>query len=375
MAGGIYSLWLTDDKGAQLEPLDDALWWSASRQVNRIGHFMMGLPASFDDNLLAPDRMVQIWRQPPGGNKKLWRVYFVRGWRLSRVGSRNMTVIWGPDTNDLLRRRVVAHYAGEAQASYTATEADNMMKDIVTNSIADGTNPAPDAGTRVWGDLSVAVDLTDGPQLNKAGAWRKLLTEVGSGILVDIASAARVAGTEVFFDIVPRTVSSTEITFVFRTYTNQPGQDVTDRVVFAEDDRNLLNPFLEYDYSIEENYIYAGGQGEENERYIAQVYDANRYNVSQWGRCEGFADARDQDTDDGAREVGRLRLDEGRPRIRAGGIPVDMEGTRFGLDWDFGDKVRMRFRRREFDCIVRSVILRMGAGGDETIETRLEYES
>jgi len=374
MASPGYEIWLTTDTGSRLCDLSEALWFNAARQVNRIGWFTLGLPTTFDYTLLKRDLIVQIWRAPAGGRLKLWRPYFIRGWRFEHAGSRERFTIWGPDCNDLLRRRIVAHYAGETESDYTATEADDMMKDIVTNAIADGTNPAPDAGTRVWSDLSIAGDLTLGPQLDKGCAWKQLMTSAGGGVLPGIADAAREAGTEVFFDVVPDSISPTSISFQFRTYTGQPGMDVTSKVVFSQEDKNLLDPFLDYDYADEITYVYAGGQGELDEREIQQVYDAARYGASAWNRCEAFADARDQETANGVREAGRAKLQAGKPIIRAGGVPVDTEGTRFGQDWDFGDRVRMRYRRQEFDCIVRAVVLRMAPTGEETIDARLDYE-
>ena len=374
MAAPAYELWLTNDQGLRITTLDAALWWQASRQVNRIGHFQMGLPATFDETLLKPDNMVQLWRAPAGGRLSLWRVYFIRAWRLEHAGSRELITIWGPDCNDLLRRRLVAFYAGEAESNYTATEADDMMKDIVTNAMA-ASNPATAAGSRAWANLSVAADLTDGPALDKGCAWRPLLTSAGGGVLPDIAEAARQEGTEVFFDIVPSAVSATSIAFEFRTYTGQPGMDVSDRVVFSQEDRNLVDPFIQYDYGNEVNYIYAGGKGEEDERNVRQVSDATRYGMSQWNRCEGFADARNQNADASISDAGRSELEAGRPKVRGGGSPQDTEGTRFGLHWNHGDRVRMRYRRLEFDCLIRATVLRMGSNGYETIDARLEYES
>ena len=254
-------------------------------------------------------------------------------------------------------------------------QADDMLKAIVTDSIADGTAPAPTAGTRVWSDLSIAGDLADGPTLEKGFAWKQLLTPAGGGIMGDIAKAAKEAGTEVFFAVVPKTVSATSITFEFRTSTGQPGMDVSDRVVFDQErGSNLNDPYLEYDYTKEQNYIYSAGQGDMDERNVQQVYDASRYNASAWNRCEGFADARNQAEDNEVREAGRAKLAEGRPVRRFGGVPVDTQGTRFGRDWDFGDKVRARYRGQEFDAIIRSVVLSMDDSGQETIRAKLEYE-
>jgi len=371
---GTYELWLTTDKGVRIQSLDNAKWFSASRVVNGIGRLSMGLPATFNTQLLKPDRMVQVWRAPTGGRLGLWRPYFIRKWRFqtTRTGLELINV-YGSDPVDLLRRRIVTHFAGSSNASKTGIEADDMMKDFVADAITDGNNPAP-AGTRVWPDFSVQGDLTDGPQLDKAAAWQPLLTPGGGGLIADLAKAAKEAGTEVFFDVVIKTVNATSITFEFRTYTGQPGMDVSDRVVFDQERGNLKEPFLEYDYSEELNYVYAGGPGEEAERVVTHVQDVARYNVSQWNRCEGFIDARNQTTINATREVGRAFMTEHRPMRRFGGIPIDTAGTRFGRDWDVGYKVTARYRGQEFDSIVRSVVLNMNEQSEETIQARLEYE-
>jgi hypothetical protein len=366
-----YEIWLTDDFGVRLAQITTFSSLAATRTVNAIGWLDLVLPPSFDTSLIKPDRMIQVWRAPRGGVLSLWRVYFIRRKRWQTTGGDETLIVSGPDSNDLLRRRIVAAYSGSAQAKKIDV-ADDMIKEYVTESLLDNAEPTPDAGTRVWADLSIAADLGDGPTLTKSANFGRLLQPSGGGLLADLSKASFEAG-EVFFDVVPNSVSSSSIDFQFRTYTGQPGMDVSDRVVFDQQRGNLADPFLEYDYSEEVNYVYAGGQGDEDARNIQQVYDADRYNVSQWNRCEAFADARQQTTDDGVREVGRARLMEGRPKRRAGGTPLDSEGTRFGIDWDVGYKVREVYRDEEFDAIVRSVVLTVTPGG-EAINARLEYE-
>lgn len=372
-----YELHLTDDKGVRLAALDNFVSLSCGRVASGIGKFSLQMPASFDDSLLtAPDRMLQVWRQPTGGKLGLWRVYFVRRWKFKTTGSVETLSVGGVDVNDLLRRRIVAAFAGSAQASKTDF-ADDMMKEVVTQAIADGVAPTPTAGTRVWANLSIAADLGDGPTISDSFPFKKLLTASGQGVLPGLAKAAREAGTEVFFDIVPNVVSSNSITFQFQTFTGQPGQDATDRVVFDNAKGNLKNPELEYDYEDEENYIYGTGQGEEADRNIQQVYDSTRYSASIWNRCEAEADARDQATDNGVREKARSTLESGRPRIRFAAQPLDTAGTRFGIDWNFGDRVTARYRNREFASIIRAVVISKDGGdaGKEDISARLDYEA
>ena len=140
---------------------------------NSIGTFSMSLPPSFDASLLAPDRMVQVWRAPEGGRLSLWRVYFIRKWRFLTQGSRQVLLVWGRDSNDLLRRRIAAAFVDEAESAKTDF-ADDMMKEIVTEALADGVDPTPDAGTRAWPDLSVQADLGNGPTLTRSFAWQRL---------------------------------------------------------------------------------------------------------------------------------------------------------------------------------------------------------
>lgn len=367
-----YEIWLTSDTGLQLATLNSFTRLEASRVVNGIGNFSLYMPLSFDPNLIAPDRMVQIWRRPTGGTKSLWRVYFLRRWKFSTEGSKQVIELGGPDTNDLLRRRIVAAYAGSPQASKTDF-ADDMLKEVVTESIADGVDPTPTAGTRVWSNLSITADTSLGPSISREFAYGRLLATSNTGVLSIIAKAARTAGAEVFFDIVPDVVSTTSITFKFITTINQPGADVSSKVVFDQGRGNMKDPSLEYDYTQEENYIYAAGQGEGALRNVQQVYDADRYNVSIWGRCEGFADARQQTSDDGVIDVGNTALDEGRPRIRFSAKPVDTNGTRYGIDWNLGDKVQSKYLNRQFYCIIRADAISVDSSG-ENISARLDYE-
>jgi hypothetical protein len=372
MAGN-YELWLTSDSGVRLAPLDTALSLECSRVVNEIGSFGMYLPLSFNPDLLQPDRLIQVWRQPEGGRLGLWRVYMLREWEFSTQGSDQMLEISGPDMLDLMRRRIVAAYAGSAQASKT-DYADDMMKEVVTQSIANGVAPTPTAGTRVWANLSIAADLSDGPIITRSFPFETLLTGSSNGVLAQLAKAAREAGTEVFFDIIPNVVSSNSITFQFQTFTGQPGQDVSDRVTFDQADGNMKEPKLRYNYRDEVNYVYATGPGEESDRNVQQVYDATRYGQSIWGRCEVEADARNQPDDNNAiQAVGNDRLSEGRPRVSFTAQPVDTEGTRFGIDWDFGYQVGAKYLNRQFKTIIRAVTISLREGQEE-IRARLDYE-
>jgi len=368
-----YEIWLTNDEGVRLVQLDDILSFSASRAKNAIGSVTLQVKPTFDTSLIAVDNIVQIWRAPTGGTLSLWRPYFVRKWKYATQGSTETLLISGPDVNDLLRRRLVAAYSGQAPSEKT-DYADDMMKAIVTEAMSDVLLPVPTAGTRAWDDLSVQADVSAGPALVSSIAWKRLLQKSGSGVLTDLAKASTIAGTEIFFDIAVSSVTSSAMKLEFCTKTGQPGADLTTTgLIFDQERGNLSDAYLEYDYTDEVNYVYAGGAGIAAVQDVQQVYDATRYVASQWARCEGYVDARTQAESNGVREVGRTALENGKPVRRFGGTPLDVQGCRFGRDWNWGDKCRARYRGAEFNAIIEAVVIGVDDKAQEKIQAKLAY--
>lgn len=371
MAGN-YELWLTSPTGSRLLLLNHNFYLMATRKANAIGKIETHLPYNLDRELLKPDNLLQLWRGPPAAPAKLWRAYFLRRFWVGSSRGSSLVKLWGVCSNDSLRRRIVARYPGSAEATLT-DYADDMMKTIVTNAVADGTNPAPTVGTRQWAYFSVEGDLSKGPTLTLEVPWERLMSGASGGILPKIAAAAAAEGTPVWFDVEPVASGTSGISFVFRTRTGQPGQDVTETVLFDEHLGTMDDSYWEEDYSQEENYIYAIGQGEEEDTEVQQVSDPARYLASPWNRCEGTVNAGGQEESDGVREVGRDYLEKHRPLLKAGGNLTDTSRARFQRDWDHGDKVRIRAHGREYDAYVLNTTITIRRG-KETIQGKVEYE-
>lgn len=373
MAGN-YQLWMTTDNGERIAQLDYSLGFSASITTNGIGRLTLSLPVTFDTTLLAVDRMIQVWRQPTGGALSLWRPYFLRRWKfLTQTNGGETLTLYGADPNELLTRRIVAAYSGSAQASKT-DYADDMMKVIVTEAMSNAVAPIPAAGTRTWGNLSVADDLSQAPSIHDSFAFEYLLRNSGGGLLADISKAAKIAGGEVFFDVGVKAVTSNSISFEFATRMGQPGADVSNRVIFDQVNDNLRNASLDFDYSDEVTYVYGGGQGEGSARVIQQAYDSTRYGASIWNRREAMADARNQATAAGVLSAARTVLDAGKPQLRFAGTPVDTQGTRFGIDWNYGDRVTASYHGYTFTAIIRMVNITVDSDGEEVITARFDSE-
>jgi len=362
-----YELYLTTDTGVRVLSLDAFKWFESSRVANDVGTLALSLQANFDVDEIKPDRMIQVWRAPIGGTMSLWRSYFVRRWIYATSGSKQSIVVYGYDPNILLKWRVVGYDAGETETNIT-DYADDMLKAMVTENMLGSA-----ASARDWSAyISAETDLSAAPSITKEIQWRNVLE-----MCREICDASKEAGTLLWFDMAERGVTSGAISFIFRTFTNQPGRDrssVKDvRVVFDQERGNMGNPEYEEDFTEEVTYVYAGGQGELDGRRMLEAENTARSGISVWGRKEAFVSATAQTSSDGTEQAAYSVLREGMPKRKFTSAVIDIDGSRFGRDWSFGDKVVARYRGNEFDSIITMVNIRV-ENGRETISARLEYE-
>lgn len=358
-----YELWLCRDDGARLTMLEDTVNFAYNRVLHDVGSCEVVMPSTFPQSWLAVDRRIEIWRQPVSGPLRLERSYFLRKWRdkTNASGVRTIALV-GFDANYLLKGRTVAAQAASAQADMT-DEADDMCKEIVRDSMGADADAA-----RQWTTyVSVRANAGAGPSLTKGFSRRNVLS-----VLKDLANAAEAAGTPIYWDLVEVGTGGWE----FVTSTSQPGIDHSYPggiipVHLGIEHGNLYEPSLEHDYSEEVTYAYAGGQGEEAARVIQTAEDTARSGRSLFGRREGFADARNEDTTAGVLAEARRMLNESRPRLRFTATILDTTGCRYGVHWRFGDKLTAYYAGQSFQCIVRAVNVSVDSRGAEGM--RLSY--
>lgn len=277
----------------------------------------------------------------------------------------------GVDQNDLLDRRIVAYAAGTTFADIT-DEANRMLATIVDRNM--GPNAFVDEAGRPRAydpdHFSVATAASGiAPSVSRRFAWRDVFP-----ILQEIADTSRDLGTPLYFDI----VSTGPARFEFRTYVNVRGVDRTittglNPVVFSKELKNLDSPSMREDWSNEHNYVWGGGQGEEEDRVIDPEDDVFRMHRSIWNRREVFQDAREEDTILGVANKAFRRMQHDRPRLRFTGRLLDTPVSRYGIDWSFGDKVTARYHG-EYDGIVDAVRHMIDNEGVEDLTARLEVD-
>lgn len=365
-----YEFWYSDDEGNRLAYIDDVISFEYVKVLGDMG-FLALFTASRGQvyDTAVPDRRVAVYRQPIGSVLSLDFLSLLRQFDIvTSTDGLYQRTLQGNDLNELLSRRIVAYYAASAEATQTGA-ADDLMKSVVTDNLIDNADysgtPSPSRSISGLG-FSVQSNLTAGPSITKAFSWRNVLA-----VLQDLQADSKTQGTEVFFD----TVATTETAAQFRTWTTPRDRTVSgiNPLIFSLEWGNLSNPRLVDDYSSEVNYIYAGGQGEEENRIVQAASDTARINASVLNRREAFAHSAGKTTTAVSADA-RNDLERSRPTRRFFGTIADTPLTPYGgiQGWQIGDKVTVSYAGAQFDVIIRAVHVKMDAQGDETITAKVE---
>ena len=369
-----FEVWLTEDNGSRFQLLDNFISVSYTRVLNSVGRLTLVMPSDFDIRIAKIDRKIEVWRKPATGVQSLENAFFIRR-PLTRTKADGVTNfrLHAPDLIELLSRRIIAYTAGIPQAE-KSDFADDMMKEIVDE------NFGPSAGIiRDLTDagLTIAADVSLGPSLEKSFSRRNVLD-----VIKDLSDAAREVGTEVYFDVVQvqPAIGANNAVLEFRTYIDQRGQDRRvgvggNPIQIGLEFGNLEFPDFEEDYSEEVNFVYAGGQGEGEDRVIQTASDDPRINISLWNRREVFRDARHQQTPASVLDTAESRLIQGRPKQRFSGELISIPGSEYGKDWGFGDRLTVIYEGRQMEAMIRAVSVSLDQIGDESIRGLLEVTS
>jgi len=354
-----YEIRRYDTAGNPLKSLTGFKKLTYIRTENTVGGLELILPMKkYQPGDFANNQLLEIWRTKHGATELMGETaYFTKDPIFSSKGGEKLIKILALDANWLLTTRIVAYAAASAQAKMT-DYADDMMKAIVTDALGGDAIAA-----RQLSDLTIAGDLSDAGSLSKAFSRRNVYD-----VCRELAEAATAAGTYTYFDVVRTAVAK----FAFRTYTGQRGQD---HGASSEDVRLVGEQYENFDdiefgtyHSGEVNYVYAGGQGEEADREIVEVSDADRIaDGYPFNRCEGFVDARNCDTTALVTAEGNAGLDAGKPRQVLTGRIVDTPGMQYNIHYGFGDIVSAEAFGFKVDCHIKTTKIVVEDGEDITV--------
>lgn len=339
--------------------------WSFVRRVNAIGSGQMQVPASaLNPRWLEKDFIIVPMRSLDGGVPSVLdgTAWFLTGYDDDL--DRDVITLIFEDANTLLMRRIIAYAAASAEASKTGL-ADNLIKAIVRENLG---ALAIDTARRLDSSLfTVQADLGLGATVTLDSSREYVLPA-----LQDAAKQSEQNGTFLAFDM----VFTPNVGFEFRTFIGQRGVDRrsgVSKVLIGRQYGNLEGARESYDWSNEKNAMYAGGQGEEDQRLVGTAVDTQRATKTPWARREGFANSYQAKTQTSVDNAAKGGLRGGQPKARIIGNFIDTKAVRYGLHVNFGDYVRIEGRSRSFDARF-NVVEHAKANGVYQVSSSLEGE-
>ena len=363
-----YEIWHTDDAGNRIALLNTTSGFDYTLVDGDVGWLNVAMPYDNTQPYDSPqvDQRIHIYRAPDYSGLQLAAVGFLRRWGKATENNGLSTVQLGAsDPNELPKRRIVAYYDRTNQ-SIKDGPADDVMKAFARENFGSlATDTARDMSAL---GISIDSDLSLGPDIGIAAAHENLL-----GVLQEIQQTSRANGDEVFW----RIRASSPSAFVFETKTGQPGSDRTfggnNPLFFGTEFGNIINAQIQVLYDDEQNYIYAGGQGDGVLQNIQSASDAAAIAASRWNRREGWISANQADTVAKVEDAAMAGLTTKRAQLKfvADLIPTDL--TPFGgTGWWVGDKITVSHLRQQFDAIIRMARVVVNSNGLENVAARVE---
>lgn len=343
------------------------------RAVNTVGTLAVTVPFGvIPDSYIQFNFIILVWRSIDGNTRQIMNqtLYYMQRWTHRDRDGNKTTTIECVDALHLLRRRLIAYYAGSAEAQKAAAPADDQMKAFVRENLASTASDyagATDRGLSAT-TLTVEPDLSLGASIAKAAAWRVLYD-----VLRELADASRTAGTWLAFDLIP--VAGQGLNF--RVFRNQRGIDRrvgANAVLISEASGTLIESELITDYSEVATHVYAGGPGEMSNRIIGTASNtALVQSVS--GRVEDWTTGYQGTTQAYVTDEAEAALTLRRPRQTATGQIQQSTSLIWGRDIDFGDYVRAQMFGIVVDARLDGVQTTLDSSGQETILVALRSET
>jgi len=294
------------------------------------------------------DMILELWREQ---NQTMVldgeTCYFLRKWRYYRDGNKDLIYLKAYDANYILDGREIEYNAGSSEASKTDVACD-MMKEIIDENFVNATDTDRNLAATLF---TIQADDGLGETITSAFSRQYVYP-----LLQKICNQSREAGTWVTFD----TYYAGNLPLEFRTYVNQRGADITNRLLLSAEAGNLANPSIVFDYSDEITVTYVAGKGEGDLRVVGSATNAERLNDSVWSRREFITENFQLEVEASLDSAALSELDKYAPRILFTADIVETEGTQYGIHWNYGDKVRASDSGYEFDCRVLGYLIEYG---------------
>jgi hypothetical protein len=364
-----YSAWIDTPTGTRLAPIDQLSGLSYARKICYPGRLVISFPrGAVDPALIEADKCIEVWRTVPGLMPKLEMTGLIRIIDYDYSAGSELVTLTCEDGANQLAHRIIAYKTQSTRANKT-DYADDMLKEIVRENLgASATNT--DRDLTAYG-VTVEADTSLAPEVTWSFAWKAVLD-----VLHEICDLSDDAGTRLYFDMTPHLISTTQLGWEFRTMINQFGADRTYNAgvptVFGPAWGNVADFHFTRDYSEEFTSVYAAGQGEAADRKVTNQVDSTRVNLSPWARREYFVSGKKEIDEAHLIKKALRTLQMGQPRFYATGTLLDTPQTRYGVDWELGDRVIVNAGDFQAEAVIDAVNVEMAENGEETITAQIE---
>lgn len=396
----LYDLRLYDVNGNYLQSLNEFLECEYGRSKNSVGSCVLLLPLNpYNTLLFVPGNFLEIWRFNEFSNS--YQLIDNTIWILSQItfetkddGTETIEVVFY-DSIQLLTYRVnpyfsvdPAVYVGVDYPSiFTDQPLDDMMKFFVFHNFTNGaTNPLSNvqapvtfAAASIPASVLTANRITPllidnylsfGPVGTYAGAWINVLNA-----LQDIAKLSESYGTSLWFDIfyTPDDASFFNGTFVFKTWTDLRGNDLTQLVELSIENGGFSSAKLEINYTDTANVIYAFGiEFPDDADGINEVLNVSAFDnvpFPPFGLKEKVLDlsgnADISNNIDLLEVQARVELQNSGTKYRLTGDIVQQYNLAFFRNYFYGDKIAVKYKDYIFEVDIEKYVVTVGAESEK----------
>ena len=353
-----YQIIIKTPTGLEVKRLSKVNMLRAGRSDRAIMPCEIIIPQTLTPNDFSKDMLIEVWRDNGDGTITLdgETAYFLRQWDFYKdTNGKDMIYLLAMDGNYIIDGREVEYAAESSQASKSGVACD-VIKEIIDENFVNATDTDRNLSASYF-----IIDDNDGfgASVTKAFSRQQVYTTIKA--LVD---QSRNAGTWITFD----TVYDGSLPFTFKTYADQRGNDIRDRVTLSVEAGSLSNPVLSFNYIDEKTAAYVAGKGETTDRLVGSA-TSDSINDSVWSRrevvTENFQVTTEAGLDNEAREL--LNKNKGKLTL-TGEIVSTTKGLLYGRDWNYGDRVQATYLGKTFDCRINGYEINYSNSGGDIVD-------
>lgn len=374
-----YQIWLCDAWGKRLTQIENWAYFSYTRTTQGFGTIQFAVPLEYIqsrvDTYFLPDFRLDVWRSPAVGVPLRRECSFLlRKVMVYQRQEDNVTIVEyiGRNGLDLLNRATI-----EASTLTLSDKIDKLMYQLVLDDVPNIANQAA-----YYSSFLRIPDIDNypgvGPTITDEVPYRNVLDTFKDWKALSFSyNKTDPTNRRIYFDVVEIDQSDGSFCYEFRAYPDRRGTDRTSGVVFSVENGNLKSPRYTEDYQdiLTRIAIYANVDTPSAD--VTYLFTPDAY-LSPVNFCSKIQVITTTDPTNVPAALANKLAGERRPEKTFSGIFVNSPGgptqprSLYGLDWDMGDILPVKFAGKTFDAEVVIVYVSVNDKGQEDVIGRTE---